>query len=137
MNKLSLQEIAPHLLTRGLAVRFVARGQSMVPYILDGDRVEIEPLDSKMPCPGAVVLSCSDDRLILHRVVRIREDPTGAYVTTKGDAVASADPEIQLEQVLGQLRRIKLTPKQLAKRLLLVRRWPIWARDTYTVPDCT
>ena len=60
--------LSNELLARGQAVQFVARGQSMWPFIMDGDTVRVEPLVHP-PRIGDVVLLERTETGPLHRIV--------------------------------------------------------------------
>ena len=101
----------------------------MIPSIFDGDKLEIAPLNGMAPSLGSVVLTHDNaDRVLVHRVISVRNDAGGHYVTTKGDVVHTLDPEVSLEQVLGQVTRVRSGqirgPERLARTVLaLVYRW--------------
>ncbi len=45
-----------------------------LPFLYDGDVVELEPMHS-LPIPGDMVLvQCPEERYVLHRVVRLESD---------------------------------------------------------------
>ena len=48
---LALNVLTQHQLGRGHAIRFIARGRSMWPSILDGDRLTIAPVHGRLE-PG-------------------------------------------------------------------------------------
>lgn len=61
-------------LERGQRVRLTVNGASMLPFIRDGDLVELEPMNS-LPSRGDVVLvQLPDGPYVLHRVVRCERD---------------------------------------------------------------
>jgi len=74
-------ELAWELLARGQTVRYRARGRSMWPGILDGDRLTLAPMGGPVKA-GDVVFLPTDDFGLAHRVVtRI-----GRWCCLKGDA---------------------------------------------------
>jgi len=68
----SARELMPVVrgaLGRGQRVRLTVSGSSMAPFLGDGDTVEIEPL-AGLPREGDIVLvECSAERYVVHRVV--------------------------------------------------------------------
>ena len=67
-----LAELAREVLRRGQRFQFQAYDQSMWPFIRPGDRLLIEPLRSKQPRVGEVVLyQTFHGNLIAHRVVSV------------------------------------------------------------------
>jgi hypothetical protein len=77
-----------------------ATGHAMWPGVRDGDVVEVMPQTSP-PTLGDIVLVVLKERLVLHRVVAVTPDT----FTTKGDAVAHADPPLRPDDLLGTVRR--------------------------------
>ncbi|HWR97170.1 MAG TPA: S24/S26 family peptidase [Candidatus Methanoperedens sp.] len=102
-----LPALAAALLREGRAVRLVARGGSMAPFIRDGETVLLAPLRST-PRPGEVVLSHqSGGRLALHRVVRV----TGSGFVTRGDATATDDALVAPADIVGRAVAISGRPR--------------------------
>jgi hypothetical protein len=60
--------LVAELLRKGSAVRLVARGGSMWPWIRDGATVVISP---RLPDKGDIAAAIHEGSLILHRVMRI------------------------------------------------------------------
>ena len=67
---LALNELTQHQLGRGHAIRFIARGRSMWPSILDGDRLTIAPAHGRLE-PGHIVCVSQNDEFLVHRVVAV------------------------------------------------------------------
>ncbi len=74
-------DLARELLARGQSVRYRARGRSMWPTILDGDRLTLAPLVDAIRL-GDVVFLPTDDFGLAHRVVA----RVGDRYCLKGDA---------------------------------------------------
>jgi hypothetical protein len=86
-------------LERGQRVRMTVNGNSMAPFIRDGDVVELEPIHS-LPRRGDVVLvQCKEERYVLHRVLR-RAD--GVFFL-RGDAREDWEGPFTRQDVLGQV----------------------------------
>lgn len=73
-------DLARELLARGQTVRYRARGRSMWPSILDGDRLTLAPLCGAIRA-GDVVFLPTDDFGLAHRVV----GRLGRWCILKGD----------------------------------------------------
>jgi signal peptidase len=110
------EALAAGILQGGSGLRFRARGTSMRPFIRDGDVLEVQPLDGA-PVRRGDVLLCRDGRgrLVAHRVIRLGRHDGRVALRTRGDALASPDRLVCLEQVLGRVvaverggRRIRL-----------------------------
>lgn len=74
-------DLARELLARGQTVRFQARGRSMWPGILDGDRLTLAPVGGPVRV-GDVMFLPTDDFGLTHRVVA----RAGRWCCLKGDA---------------------------------------------------
>ncbi len=86
-------------LERGQRVRMTVTGASMLPFILDGDPVEIERV-RRSPVLGDVVLvRLPGERYALHRVVRIE---CNAFFL-RGDAQRHSEGPVMLSDILGKV----------------------------------
>jgi hypothetical protein len=88
------------LLASGHTARFVARGQSMQPTILDGDTLVVEPLSGVEPRRGQILLVRAEGKLRAHRVTCLHP-----RLTTRGDSALEIDPPA--EQVLGKVTALQ------------------------------
>lgn len=80
-------------------VRLRVHGESMLPVLWPGDRVEIASCPLADLRPGQIVLALRDGRLFLHRLVATR--PDGFLL--RGDSMPGADPLFPPEALLGRL----------------------------------
>ncbi len=97
-------ELAADLLGGGHALRFQARGGSMVPFIKHGDVVEVQPVEAAAIRRGDVVLCRNGGgRVVVHRVVRVGRENGQIVLVVKGDALARPDGRIPPGDVLGQV----------------------------------
>ena len=107
--------LASAVLGKGHEFRFQAHGQSMVPFIRDGDTAIVEPIDN-VPSTirlGDVVFCVVDEsRLLVHRVMGINKNDSVAMYRIQGNAMAKADGLIASEQILGRVTRIERGSKQ-------------------------
>lgn len=100
----AVDAMARELLGRGEPIRFVARGASMRPFVRDGDRVTVGPLDGP-PRPGDVVLVAAGPALgLVHRVLWRARD---GRVYTKGDALPRGDGWHPPTAVLGRVTAVE------------------------------
>lgn len=95
------REIMPVIraaLERGQHIRLTVTGSSMTPFIHDGDVVELEPIRA-IPRKGDVVLAqCTEERYVLHRVVR----KAGDTLFLSGDAQQQWEGPFTLPDILGK-----------------------------------
>ena len=110
-----LRILASAVLNKGHEFRFQAHGQSMLPFIRDGDTAIVEPIDN-VPSTirlGDVVFCVVDEsRLLVHRVTRINKNDSVTMYRIQGNAMAKADGLIASEQILGRVTRIERGAKQ-------------------------
>ena len=71
LSNIDFSVVLKSVLTRGVQVRFRARGNSMIPFILDGDFLTIASVEQETPAVGKVVAYNQPETgyLIVHRVV--------------------------------------------------------------------
>lgn len=87
-------------LARGQHVRMVAHGNSMRPFIRNGDEVELEAVGFP-PLVGDVVLGRLLPReYVLHRVVQV----DGGKVYLRGDAERRREGPFERQDVLARIR---------------------------------
>jgi signal peptidase I len=107
----SVATVAPALLGDVIRDHGVARlrvsGSSMLPSIRPGDVLWIRRCSPPEIVPGQVVLVAHDDRLLAHRLVRVRDTGNGLLLTTRGDAHWHCDPEVSQSQMLGWIDAIE------------------------------
>lgn len=104
LSSSEIADLAAEVLARGHALRVRVRGQSMEPTLRSGDRVTLAPVDPGDLEPGDLVL-VRQTRCLIHRVCRV--DRSAHSLTTRGDARASDDPPIDLQDVLGRVVRVE------------------------------
>jgi len=82
-----------------------ANTNSMDPVIDENSNgIEIKPYSEAQLTVGDVVSYKYNDKLIIHRIVEIDNDPNGWYAITKGDNNTFTDPEkVRFNQIEGIL----------------------------------
>lgn len=86
-----------------------SRGQSMFPYIQEGDNCTFLARDAGLLKRGDVVLyQAPSGMLIAHRFLRLQRDVFGltTYII-KGDSNLNPDPPVYAEQMIGILTKIE------------------------------
>lgn len=97
----SLRDLVPfieELIADGKKVRLIARGSSMLPFILDGDIVEIDAVDNPIFVGDILLVRRPDGSYVLHRVVRVRDDKF--YL--RGDSGYSLEGPFSKVDVVGK-----------------------------------
>lgn len=112
------------VLTRGFAVRFRAKGDSMYPSIRCGEHVHVAPVAPDALGVGDIVLVRAARGLTAHRVVAV----SGETITTRGDNALARDAALQHHSILGRITSVERegaripVPSAPARALVLVRR---------------
>ena len=107
--------IAP-VLARGQRVRMSVAGDSMVPFIRDGDTIELEPLDAPAAV-GDVVLARVDvdgvpGRHVVHRVITVAR----GGVCLRGDAQMVAEGPLPGTAILGRVCAVYRADRLVGRR---------------------
>ena len=93
-------ELARGVVGQGGEMWIVVTGHSMQPAIRPGDRVLLAP--PKALQAGVVVLADMGEKLILHRIVTLKE----GVVVLRGDAAFADDRPISISEVVGIVRKV-------------------------------
>lgn len=109
-------EVIIDLLSRGHAVQFRARGDSMHPLIRSDEVLHVDPI--REVNLGDIVLTLADRGLTAHRVIR----RDGDVIVTRGDNAPSDDPPLPRARVLGRVRVSRLRRLEAKLRRLIRRR---------------
>lgn len=102
----ALIELMRAVHAKGLPFRFRAAGQSMAPFIRDGDVVTVSPLASRKPGRGDVVafIHPETNLLCVHRLLSIH----GSRFLIQGDNMPETpDGMIRREALLGRVTRVE------------------------------
>ena len=83
-------------------MRLQVFGGSMAPALMDGQRIELVPLDDAPLRVGDVVACATGPRLVVHRIAALRAD---GQVITRGDARGMDDAPQPIEAILARARR--------------------------------
>jgi hypothetical protein len=120
--------LGSEILERGCALRFCARGSSMIPWIHDGDVVAVVPRNGADVRVGDVAFYRSAaGTIVVHRVIKRDVRRGGERFLVKGDWSLQADGWIAGAQILG-----KVVAVEHRGRRLDVTRIPIrWAQDLW------
>ena len=92
--------MAVEVLQAGHPVRFVARGRSMWPFVLDGDVLTVTPIDGALRCGDLVWIEGGP----VHRVMAITSGPR---YWVRGDALLRPDGGYRAEELLGRVHEIR------------------------------
>lgn len=105
LSSVSLGSLVETFSQKKHRIRLRAKGNSMFPFIMDGDSITITPYaDTYLPEIGDVVafVNFKTKQLIVHRLIRISN---GSF-ETKGDNCSHRDPPQPLEGILGYVSNV-------------------------------
>ncbi len=104
LDRVEFHDLGRQILGSGSRVRFQAHGQSMQPFIQDGDIIVVAPLAGETLHIGDVLLVETDEgRWLVHRLVRTGKLEGKPVYSTRGDACTSPDGWFQTENLLGRV----------------------------------
>lgn len=89
---------------RGVPQTMIARGSSMWPALLSGDRVELSPPTFPIPIGTVVAVRSDDRRFLIHRLCGVRAD--GAMLL-KGDHCPKPDGWFEPHEVVAVVNRVE------------------------------
>jgi polysaccharide biosynthesis/export protein len=113
MPKLFL-DISSELLQSGYSIEFQANGNSMYPAIKNGEMITVQPVEISNIKAGDVVLYRNQNRVIAHRVVRVKD----SQVILRGDSVQTFDAPIYAHQILGKVISTRHAWKEIIARMI-------------------
>jgi len=100
-----LVDLLRAVLSKGVPVRFQARGFSMSPFIKNNDVVTISPLQGTQPSLGDIVAFAHPETqgLYIHRIVRNKD----GFCVTKGDNRSQTEESVPIKNILGSVTRVE------------------------------
>lgn len=113
-------------------LKLPAYGNSMFPFIKEGNVCDFVPLDPSLLKKGDVVLFYSPSGLLIaHRFVEVKSGNNQLLFKLKGDTNLGFDPLICKERILGKLvsvqkNHLKISPDHFIPR--------IWGEMILTLP---
>lgn len=105
--------LSKDILARGTSLRFQARGNSMRPFIKDGDILGIKPIEATEVQVGDVILFRQGGRILVHRVVK-RHVENEVMLIVKGDSHLRPDGPVHPDQLLGKVTSVEREGKKIS-----------------------
>jgi len=100
--------ITQKVLGREKSLRFKAKGESMRPFIRDGDILEITPVNGEeIRLGGVIFYHVGEKRTVAHRVMKKIIENDKLVFLTKRDLNTDEEEKVHLEQVLGRVKAIE------------------------------
>lgn len=107
-NKLEFVELSKEILGKGSCLRFQAKGDSMRPFIKNGQIIQVRPAKIFEINSGDVIFCRSfNNRMIVHRVIRKQRRNDKIVLLTKGDSTSDFDEYVYPDSILGKVIAIE------------------------------
>ena len=100
----------------GNTLRSRSRGDSMAPFIRDGNVLLIKPADEIYL--GDVIAFRNNQGIIAHRVIEKNKIGSEFYYTTKGDNLPYKDDPMRKSKVLGKVIEVEAKRKKIDMQAL-------------------
>ncbi len=84
-----------------------AQGTSMLPTVLPGDLLTIEPKTSEQIQAGDIALYAREGRFFVHRIVSKSSVRGQVFLIARGDCMSQQDPPIRETELLGRVTEIR------------------------------
>jgi signal peptidase len=108
LNGPDFHDLARQILENGHRLRFRATGESMQPFILNHDVLEVAPVVGKEIKSGDVLLvETNDGRIIAHRVVKLGRDGKNSIYLIRADNSPFPDGWFRNETILGRVELVQ------------------------------
>ena len=108
--------------------RLAVSGGSMLPSLWPGDILEIHRVAVTDISKGDIVVFARENRLIVHRVLRMNgeSDDVACTLTTRGDRSARVDAPVSVNELLGRVRTIQRSNRNILPRMTLSTQIASW-----------
>jgi signal peptidase I len=118
-------ETVKAVLESGSLVELRATGYSMFPTLRSGDRVIIKPVvNGELPVQGSVVVCVENGKLVLHRLVEMKNDASGnSFYITRGDSIMESDQPWSQNQLLGIAVSYKRRKNEQLIKIFIPGKW--------------
>ncbi len=130
LNSTEFHQLARQILSGGHTLRFQANGDSMQPFIHDGDILTAAPVDATRLKSGDVLLVATvTDRLVAHRLVKTRRGVGDTLYLIKADSTLSPDGWFPFANILGRVETLERGQSSIC-RASAAQRWRarVWVR---------
>ncbi len=121
-----LSEAVKDLLRQGHSVELSAYGQSMIPFLCPGQKVQLSPVDMSQIVRGDIVAFQKADYLVIHRVHEIGFTDDHLFLRTKGDSNLNPDAPIDAQAYLAKVIAVQhgksfhaVSPRTISAKLPL------------------
>ncbi|MFC2064440.1 signal peptidase I [Chloroflexota bacterium] len=124
LSNIKQLELLKYALEQKVSVRMTVYGDSMTPFLRNGDVILLSPLENNPPKIGDILAfeQTGIQKLVIHRIVHI--DPEGFEM--KGDNHHRSDGIILPRQILGRVINIEHNHKNANIGISRVKSWIAW-----------
>ncbi len=92
------------ILQQSHILRFRVMGKSMHPLIKDGSIIRAKSIDaSRINCADIILYQNSQNRLVIHRVIKKQTSNGKSYFLARGDSSSQADDPVYPDKILGKV----------------------------------
>ncbi len=91
---------------------FTVAGRSMWPLIESGDTVQISHSRTGIK-PGMIIAFRQDDRIVVHRVLRVHQAAKDATLICRGDHNMHLDRRVRASQIVGKIISITRNERKI------------------------
>ena len=121
-NDLFFEQIKPYL-AKGQSVKISVAGNSMKPFLQNGEKITLQPVQEKDLKIGRIILAKSADIYILHRIVKLSENE----VFLAGDGNLAQIEKIEQKDIIAIANYVERNQKQVylysTEKLYLAKIW--------------
>lgn len=96
--------------------RLAVGGASMLPSIWPGDILEIHRVAAADLARGDILVFARENRLVVHRVLRVNCEGGEVVLITRGDRSARADSPVSANELMGRVRAIQRGHRNIIPR---------------------
>jgi signal peptidase len=107
-NALVLEHLQVYL-RQGKQVSIPVKGNSMLPFLRNGDQVLIKPFEASGLRKGMILLASVQGQMVLHRLVKFNAE----RVLLAGDANLAQHEDVSIEDVIGSATTVMKGLKEL------------------------
>ena len=124
MNEQELShKLRTEAIRQGHAVKTLAQGYSMFPFLRKGDILTVEPVPMEDIKRGDIVVFESNEQWIAHRVIRISDRNNEIQFLLRGDTNLQFDPVVNEGNYVGKVFSFQREKKSILVSSLTRRFW--------------
>ena len=99
----AVHQLIQEQLANGETITFRVLGESMHPFIREGDPIHVEQCNPRDLSMGDIITFKGDDLYLTHRVLWIVKNGNAIRLITRGDNEIAVDPPVSPNHILGKV----------------------------------